>query len=176
MDLMDTQTLPQAGTYVLNPAQTTVGCHCKAMFGTMTVHGTFHLISGQFTIAPDVTRSTVSARIAADTYDSHLARRDSDVKSPNLLDVRKYPEISFEGSGVRQDGNEWVVTGEITAHGTTRPADLRIRSVSVDGKQVKFEADTALDRTDFGITKMKGRVGRKVTVSIAATAVWMAED
>lgn len=173
---MDTKTLPVAGTYALDPAGTTVGCDCKAMFGTMTVRGTFRLISGQLRIEDDPAASSVSARIAADSYDSGLSSRDRDVKSPNLLDVRGYPEISFQGSGARPDGAEWIVTGTVTAHGVTRPAELRIRAARWDGMTAAFEAGTTLDRTDFGITKMRGRVGRVVTIRIEATATRMRED
>jgi polyisoprenoid-binding protein YceI len=168
-------TLPDSGSYVLDPANTTIGCDVRAMFGLMNVHGTLKLISGQFTVDPDVSKSTVTARIAADSYESGNDRRDRDVKSANLLDAKKYPEISYSGTGVRQDGNDWIVTGSVTAHGATVPAELRITSVRVDGNQVAFEAGTTLDRTEFGVTKKKGQIARAVTLSINASGTRMNE-
>ena len=44
------QPVPQPGTYALDPDLTTIRADVKAMFGLVTVHGTFRLKDGQVTI------------------------------------------------------------------------------------------------------------------------------
>ena len=121
---------PPPGTYALDPERTTIRADVKAMFGLLTVHGTFRLRSGQVSIAADPAASSVQASIEAGSFASGNATRDTDVVSAALLDAKAYPEITFTGQGARSDGGGWVVPGSVTAHGTTareiRLADIRL--------------------------------------------------
>jgi polyisoprenoid-binding protein YceI len=167
---MTQETLPAAGTYTLDPERTTIRCDCKAMFGLFTVHGTFRLTAGQVTIAADAGASAVQATIDSASYDSGNKTRDADVTSATLLDVKAYPEITFTGSGARQEGADWVLSGSVTAHGVTQPAQVRITQARLDGQAARFLATATLDRTAFGITKKKGMVGAAVHLTIDAAA------
>ena len=120
------QPVPQPGTYALDPDLTTIRADVKAMFGLVTVHGTFRLKDGQVTIAEDPAASRVRAVIDAGSFASGNQTRDTDVVSASLLDAKAYPEISFDGTGARQDGPGWLVSGSVTAHGTTVPAEFRV--------------------------------------------------
>jgi polyisoprenoid-binding protein YceI len=172
-DAMTEQMLPAAGNYTLDPGQTTIRCDCKAMFGLLTVHGTFQLGAGQVSITDDPAAATVSATIMAGSYQSGNGKRDSDVVSSTLLDAKAYPDITFTGSGARREGTDWVVTGSVTAHGSTQPAAVHITEVSPAGGPgaIRFHATAALDRTSFGVTRQKGMVGRTVHLIIDATAI-----
>lgn len=162
---------PGPGTYTLDPERTTIHANVKAMFGLMTVHGTFRLNSGQVSIAADLAASGVQASIDAGSFASGNTSRDSDVVSANLLDAKAYPEITFSGEGARRDGADWVVNGSVTAHGTTQPVEVRIRdALSADGI-TRFRVAASLDRTTFGITKKKGMVGRTIDLVIDAVGL-----
>ena len=108
---------PPPGDYMLDPERTTIRANVKAMFGLLTVHGTFRLRSGQFSIAADPGASSVQASIETGSFASGNATRDADVVSATLLDAKAYPEITFTGQGARRDGDGWVVPGSVTAHG-----------------------------------------------------------
>jgi polyisoprenoid-binding protein YceI len=166
-------TTPPPGIYVLDPERTTVRADVKAMFGLMTVHGTFRLRAGQVNIAADPGGCGVRASIEAGSYASGHSARDADVVSATLLDARAYPEITFTGRGARRDGDEWVVDGSVTAHGTAQPAELRLTGARMEAGEAglaHFRATARLDRTSFGITKKKGLVGRTVDLVIEAVA------
>src|SRR6185369_9943816 len=107
---------PAPGTYTLDPERTTIRADVKAMFGLMTVHGSFRLQSGQVSIGADPGASSVQASIAAGSYASGHTKRDADVTSASLLNARAFPEITFSGQGARRDGDDWVVPGSVTAH------------------------------------------------------------
>jgi polyisoprenoid-binding protein YceI len=164
------QPVPQPGTYALDPDLTTIRADVKAMFGLLTVHGTFRLKDGQVTIADDPAASRVRVVIDAGSFASGNQTRDADVVSAGLLDAKAYPEISFDGSGARQDGPGWLVSGSVTAHGTTVPAELRVTQTGAEDGLVRFRAAARLDRTSFGVTKKKGMVGRMADVVIEAAA------
>jgi polyisoprenoid-binding protein YceI len=167
---------PPPGTYTLDPEHTTIRADVKAMFGLMTVHGTFRLRAGQVSIAADPDASSVEATIEAGSFASGNTQRDADVTGANLLDAKNYPEITFTGQGARRDGDSWVVPGSVTAHGTAVPAEVRLSDARLQtggaGQpgQARFRATARLDRTSFGVTKKKGMVGRTVDLVIEAVA------
>lgn len=163
---MTQQTLLRPGTFTLDPGRTTIRCDCKAMFGAATVHGTFRLINGQLEVGPDLADCAVSVTIDAASFESGLSARDEHVKSRSLLDVRTYPLITFTSGSVRPDGDGWIVCGTVTAHGTAQPAEVRVRSVQHDGDTLRLQATCTLDRTTFGVTKVRGRAGRTVHLLI----------
>lgn len=164
-----TDALPP-GTYTLDPGRTTIRADVKAMFGLLTVHGTFRLRAGQVSIAADPGASSVRASIEAGSFASGNTARDADVVSAALLDAGTYPEITFTGQGARRDGDGWVVPGSVTAHGTAVPAEVRLSDARLETGAARFLATARLDRTSFGVTKKKGMVGRTVDLVIEAVA------
>lgn len=158
------------GSYVLDPELTTIHADVRAMFGLLTVHGTFRLTGGQVTIAADPAAAHVRAVIDAGSFESGNKTRDTDVVSASLLDAKAYPEITFDGTGARPDGSGWLVSGSVTAHGSTVPTELRVSQAPADGGLVRFRATARLDRTSFGVTAKKGMVGRTADVVIEAAA------
>jgi polyisoprenoid-binding protein YceI len=164
-------TTPAPGTYRLDPDRSTVRVDAKGMLGLLPVHGTMRLVSGEVTIADDPERSSVRAVIDPGSYSSGNAKRDSDVISANLLDAQAYPEITFSGQGARAQGNGWVVPGTVTAHGVSVPTELTIGDVGTEDGTARFHVVTTLDRTRFGVTKMKGMVSRTAKIIVDAVAV-----
>jgi polyisoprenoid-binding protein YceI len=131
---------PPPGSYTLDPEQTTIRADVKAMFGLLTVHGTFRLRSGQVSIAADPAASSVQASIEAGSFASGNATRDADVVSATLLDAKAYPEITFTGQGTRRDGEGWVVPGSVNAHGTAVPAEVLLSDVRLEAGGARFRA------------------------------------
>jgi polyisoprenoid-binding protein YceI len=159
------------GAYRLDPERTVIRADVKAMFGLITVHGTFRLRSGEVLVGDAAAESTVRATIDAGSFSSGNATRDRDVVSPSLLDAAAYPDITFTGEGATQDGATWTVPGSVTAHGVTLPASLTMDDIRAAEGAVRFHATTRLDRTQFGVTKKKGMVGQAVALTIEAFAV-----
>jgi polyisoprenoid-binding protein YceI len=161
---------PPPGTYTLDPERTTIRADVKAMFGLITVHGTFRLQAGQVSIAADPGSSGVQASIEAGSFASGNTTRDADVVSATLLDAKTYPEITFTGQGARRDGDSWVISGSVTAHGTAVPTEIQVSDARLEAADARFRATARLDRTSFGVTKKKGMVGRTVDLTIEAVA------
>ena len=158
------------GTYLLDPDLTTIRADVKAMFGLITVHGTFRLAGGQITITGDPAAAQVRAAIDAGSFESGNKTRDADVVSATLLDAKAHPEITFDATGAQPYGPGWLVSGSVTAHGSTVPAEPRVTPGPADGDLVRFHATARLDRTSFGVTAKKGMVGRTADVIIEAAA------
>lgn len=72
--------------------------------------------------------------------------------SSDVLDASRYPEIKFRSTRVEQqkDTNEFLVTGELTLHGQTRPINVRLVS-SAPG----YRGSATLKQTEFGIKPVR---------------------
>jgi hypothetical protein len=85
------------------------------------------------------------------------ADRDRHLRSPDFLDVERFPELRFRSSSVRPAGNRWEVSGELTIRGVTRPITLDVEfcGVAVDpwnNVRAGFLATTEINREDFDLT------------------------
>jgi polyisoprenoid-binding protein YceI len=152
---------PASGTYRVRQQQSTVSYSGRHMFGLGTVHATFAVTSGEVLVRDPVTDSTVIVNVDPATFSSGNAKRDRDVVSASLLDCATHPDISFASRGLREDGDRWVLSGTVTAHGTAVPVDVVIDRMVPEGNGMRVHARADhLDRHAFAITGSKGMVGR----------------
>src|SRR5918995_1812889 len=110
--------------WTFEPGHTAAGFSVRHMMVTH-VRGHFKDVHGTLEFDPESPAlSRVEAVIDARGLWSGEADRDAHLKSPDFLDVERFPEITFRGSRVRLAGaDEAVVTGDLTIRGITRPAD-----------------------------------------------------
>lgn len=160
------------GAYRLDPTRSTVRYSGKHLFGLGTVHASFSVRSGELRVGERSADSSTTVTVDAASFSSGNARRDRDVRSSGLLDVDRYPDITFSADGFTQAEDGWLVTGTVTAHGRSVPVDLRIDRVTTEGTGVRVHGRAEhLDRTAFGITGSKGMVGRYLDLEVDAFAV-----
>jgi len=80
--------------------------------------------------------------------DSERTQVDQTMKSDQVLDVQRFPEIRFVSTSVtRQAGGGYQVRGDLTIHGVTHPIDLPVSFASQ-----RYTGSTKLKQTDYGIT------------------------
>jgi len=149
--------LPPPGPWTIDPAHTSVGAAAQHL-GISSVHGRFTEFSGQIEIAPDdVTKSRVAAVIRAASVDTGNRMRDDHLRSPDFLNVERYPEISYVSTGLAPAGpDRWTVHGELTLHGVVRPVDLDLAYLGTGsdpwgGTRAAFRATAELHREDFAM-------------------------
>ncbi len=137
--------------------------HSSAQFtvrhlGISNVSGAFTKVSGSVTLNDkDITQSQVNATIDAGSIDTRQPDRDKDLRSPNFLDVEKYPTLEFKSKRIVNSGGKLQLVGDLTLHGTTREVTL-----DVDGPTPElsdpwgnlrrgFSASTTINRKDYGV-------------------------
>lgn len=147
------------------------------------VRGEFGKVAGTVALdEADPTRSTVEATIDAASVDTKVANRDAHLKSPDFLDVAKYPAITFKSTKIAKVGEgAYAVTGDLTVHGVTRPVTLQA-TVTPEVKGMTGEtrrgisATTKISRKEFGLTWNKvveagPVVGDEVAIALDLEAV-----
>ncbi|MEU0547089.1 YceI family protein [Micromonospora sp. NPDC005979] len=178
----DGLTIPAAGTYVLDAAHKRVGFVARHMM-VSKVRGEFNEATATITVAEDPLQSSVVATIQAASIDTTQDDRDAHLRSPEFLDAEQFPTLEFRSTGVKsRKGNEFVLDGELTVKGVTRPVELEVEFEGVGrspfGQDIfGFSASTEIDREEFGLTWNVALetggvlVGKKIKIEIEGEAV-----
>ena len=160
------------GRYQLDPQRSQVSYSGRHMFGLGTVHATFAITSGEVQVADPFIESRAVVSVDAASFTSNSAKRDTDVKSPSLLNVADYPEITFRSSSLEQISGGWKLSGTVTAHGEVVPVDVLLDEATPEPGGVRLHAlAKRLDRYAFGVTGGKGMVGRYLDLDLDVLAV-----
>src|ERR1700689_2886854 len=175
--------LAHADTWSIDPPHTSVEFTVRHMM-ISNVKGQFQKTTGTITInGNDPASATIDATIDASSVDTRVERRDTHLKSPDFLDVAKYPTITFKSTKVEAAGpGKFKVTGDLTLHGVTKPVVLDVESSGapvkvMGGLHAGASATTKINRSDFGLSWNKALetggvvVGDEVAISIDVEAV-----
>ncbi|AQA04065.1 hypothetical protein BVC93_18355 [Mycobacterium sp. MS1601] len=169
-----------AGTWAIDPVHSSISFSVRHLV-VSKVRGTFGAFSGAITVAEDGTPS-VAAEIDVTSINTGNEQREEHLKSADFFDVEKYPSASFRSTGVQSKGDSYVLDGEFTLKGVTKPISLALEFNGVNpgmghGEVAGFEASVVLNRKDFGIDidmplETGGSVvGEKVTITLEIEAV-----
>ena len=145
---------PRPGRWVIDPAHSTIEVTARHL-ALSTVHGRFRGFSGEIVVAEPLERSRCEAVIDAASIDTANDQRDAHLRSADFLDVTRFPEVRYTGTGVQPAGpGRWTVHGRLDLAGTGRdvPLDLRYGGTRPDpwgGVRAGFTATARLDREDF---------------------------
>ncbi|MFI7339346.1 YceI family protein [Streptomyces sp. NPDC050085] len=148
--------LPPPGPWTVDPAHSTVAATAQHL-GITSVHGRFTDFSARVDIAQDVDKSRVEAVIRAASIDTGNGMRDGHLKSPDFLDVERYPELTYRSTALTPAGpDRWTVHGELTMRGVVRQVDLQLSYLGTGadpwgGTRAAFKATAELKREDFAM-------------------------
>ena len=172
-----------AVAWQIDPAHSNVSFSVRHMM-VSNVRGEFTKVSG--TVEGDEktpAQAVITATIDATSINTREAKRDDHLKSPDFLDVAKYPTITFKSKKVEPSGSgQFKVTGDLTLHGVTKEVVLDVSDVTAPIKdpmgktRAGAQASTKIDRKDFGINWSKVidggglMVGDEVAISVDVEA------
>ena len=103
-------------------------------------------------------RSSVKATIQATSIDTNEPDRDKHLRSADFFGVDEFPTLTFTSTRVTKKGAEsFDVLGDLTIHGVTRPVTLNVSFLGKakdpwGNERLGFEAETTINRKDFGLT------------------------
>ncbi len=173
--------LPAAGTWELDRAHTSFEFVARHLM-VSKVRGHFGAFEGRIHIGESPEDSWAEATIEAASIHTNMGPRDEHLRSPDFLDVEKFPALKFRTTGVKdKGGGRWIVRGDLTIKDVTRSIDLDAEFLGTTaggaGEVAFFEATGELDREDFGMTwnqALEGGgwlVSKKVQLEIRGEAV-----
>ena len=176
-----TTTVPEipgykAGTWVLDPAHSEVTFSLRHMM-ISKVRGVFGLKSATIEAPANPLEAKVTASADAASVDTKDEGRDTHLRSADFFDVEQFPTIDFASTGVRYEGGDFLVDGDLTLHGITKPVtfELEFGGFGVDpwgNYKAGATAKTVVNREDFGLTWNAALetggvlVGKDVTITL----------
>ena len=128
-------------------------------------------------------RATVDVVIDASSIDTGIAKRDTDLRTANFLDVERYPDITFRTLYVTaRQADALQIVGELTMKGRVGEVILEAESsgVTLDAsgyERARFSAKAAIRRRDFGASgnlawdRYGVMIGERIDIEIDVEAV-----
>ncbi|MBF6222276.1 YceI family protein [Nocardia abscessus] len=144
-----------AGTWAIDPAHSTLGFSVRHLM-VSKVRGRFTDFSGKLVIGEDGSASA-EAEIRVESVTTDNEQRDAHLRTADFFQAEQFPVATFKSTGFRVNGEDFVVDGEFTIRGVTKPVSLEVEFLGVNpgmghGPVAGFEAKTVINRRDFGIT------------------------
>ncbi|WP_243625909.1 YceI family protein [Phenylobacterium hankyongense] len=164
-----------AGSYKLDPSHSKI-TWSVTHFGYSTYIGQFASVNGALKLDPkapatsdlQVTVDTPSLGTLNPALDTHL-------KSPDFLDVAKFPTATFKATSVKVTGARTAdIAGDLTLHGVTKPVTLQatFNQAGVNPLDKKYTLGFAgaakIKRSEFGITSYVPAISDDVTLTVEA--------
>ncbi len=125
--------------------------------GLAMVRGRFEKFDVDAAVNDQGVPTRISATIDASSINTGTEGRDQHLRSPDFFDVEQYPTITFESTSIERRGDKYVIDGNLTMKGVTKPASLEadVTDFVADpwgSKRIAAEASGKINRTDWGLT------------------------
>jgi polyisoprenoid-binding protein YceI len=164
------------GKWAIDPVHSHVGFTIRHL-AVSKVRGAFHAFSGEIITAENPLESSVTATVDLSSIDTGNEQRDGHIRSADFFEVDKHPKLTFKSTGVRVDGDDFILDGDLTIKSVTKPVELKLElngfGPGPAGTVVGFSATTEINRDDFGVNftgAVPGTdvlmVAKKVTINI----------
>ncbi|GAA5033528.1 YceI family protein [Microbacterium fluvii] len=166
----------KTGTWVLDPSHSEVSFSVRHMM-ISKVRGAFGLKSATIVAPENPLEAKVTASVDVASVDTKDEGRDTHLRSADFFDVEQYPTLDFVSTGVRVDGGDFLVDGDLTIRGITKPAtfELEFGGFGTDpwgNYKAGATAKTVVNREDYGLTWNAALetggvlVGKDVTITL----------
>ena len=154
---------------------------------TIPIAGGLTKVTGKFTDftadivwdSEDAAKSSVTATIQATSMNTGIEARDKDLRGPVFFDAATFPQLTYVSRKIEKRGDHFVVEGDLTMKGVTKPVVLTVVITGVDrgekGDQAPIlgiSATGKLNRLDFGIandwkhTVIPNFLGNEIAIQI----------
>ena len=177
-----TTTIPgyKAGTWTIDKTHSSVSFSIRHIV-ISKVKGTFEDFDATFVTGESPLDSSVTATAQVVSINTGEADRDGHLRTGDFFEAETFPTISFASTGIREVKGDYLIDGNITIKGVTKPAtfELEFGGFGADPYGAyKFgaTAKTVVNREDFGLTYNAALetggmlLGDKVTITLELQA------
>ena len=145
-----------AGNWAVDPVHSEVSFVVRHMM-VSKVRGRFDKFEGTIITADNPLESTVTATIDLSSISTGQEQRDAHIRSADFFEVEAHPMMTFASTGLRQEGENFLLDGNLTIKSVTRPVTffLEVSGFGPDaygGTRCGFSATTEINRMDFGVS------------------------
>jgi polyisoprenoid-binding protein YceI len=169
-----------ADTYVID----TKGAHASINFaikhlGYSVLTGRFDAFSGEFTYDPAKPEaSTINVSIDTGSVNSNHAERDKHLRSPDFLNVEKFPKATFVSTKIvlDDDKDEFDIVGDLTLNGVTKSITIEVEKIGEGkdpwgGYRAGFSGETTITLKDFNVKMDLGPASQTVQLELEVEGI-----
>jgi polyisoprenoid-binding protein YceI len=143
------------GTWNVDTAHSSVAFSARHLMITK-VRGRFGSFHGTVSIPEDRLGAKVVAEVDLASVSTGDEGRDNHLRSADFFDVENHPTMAFESTGVYERGDDFILTGDLSIRGVTKPIEfeLEFEGVGTDpwgNTKAAFSARTEINRKDWGL-------------------------
>ncbi|GAA0591007.1 YceI family protein [Kribbella sandramycini] len=143
-----------AGTYSLDTAHTEIGFTVRHLM--TKVRGTFREFTGEIVVKDSLEESTANVVVELASVHTRNDQRDGHLRSGDFFDAENTPKMTFASTGLKAEGENYVLAGELTIKDVTKPIELAFEFLGVEQNAygqtvIGFEASTSISRKEWGI-------------------------
>lgn len=144
-----------AETYQVDGVHSSVHFRVRHVSASMFM-GRFDDVSGSLTFdAADPSKSSITVEVKADSVDTRVERRDGHIESPDFLNAKQFPVITFKSKSWKKTGDKkYEVTGDFTLRGITKPLTVEVDYIGKSdmmGPRIGFSTTFTINRRDFEV-------------------------
>lgn len=144
--------------WIIDPAHSRITFRVKHLM-ISKIDGEFKNFSGVVNFDPNNPANTsVDMCIEAASIDTHVADRDTHLRSGDFFNTEEFPEITFKSTSVEITGEETSkLNGDLTIRGKSKPISLDVNMNGIAqspwGQTVAgFSSSISINREDWGLT------------------------
>jgi polyisoprenoid-binding protein YceI len=119
-------------------------------------------ISGTIQLSSDINKSSINLKMPVKSLTTYIPDRDEHLMEADFFNEKKFPEMQFNSKAIELKGNYYLVQGEFTMMGVTKPLDVELRIIGKGERNGKstlvIRGKSVLNRTDFG-QKTSAKIG-----------------
>jgi polyisoprenoid-binding protein YceI len=143
--------------WTLDPTHSELQFKVKHLMIT-TVTGSLKSFSAEIDAnGDDFTNAEISFSGDISSLDTGNTDRDNHLKSADFFDAENHQTLNFSSTIVEKDGDDYILKGDLTIKGTTKPVKLvaEFGGIATDpwgNTKAGFTLSGKINRSDFGLT------------------------